>query len=304
MKKYLIVLTLSLFIGLQLNAQDLIQNYRKLILNSPNDVSLFQSNSTNGIWASGMIASDRWGVFEDATTAKERITILSGGNVGIGTVSPENKFHVKADALGEIINNQSILTTIEGSVVGNNSKFQILNKRNDNGSNWSNTSLRLQRAIDGTPQAFIDFGIDGENSNYGLAFGTRNGFSGTQQTRMVIEENGDVGIGTTDTQGFKLGVEGKIAATEVKIATYANWADYVFNKNYNLPALKDVEAHIKENGHLKDIPSAAEVKKDGFFLGDMDSKLLQKIEELTLYLIQQNKQIEELKSRIKELENK
>ncbi len=214
----------------------------------------------------------------------------NSGNVGIGTTTPESKFHVKASALGVAINDQSILTMIEGSVGGNNSKFQVLNKRNDNGSSWSNTSLRLQRSVDATPQAFIDFGIDGKNSNYGLAFGTRNGFSGTQQTRMVIEENGYVGIGTS-TPDAKLAVNGNIHTKEVKV-DLVGWSDFVFNKNYNLPTLKDVEQHIKDRGHLKDIPSAKDVKKNGIFLGEMDAKLLQKIEELTLYAIQQQKAIE------------
>ncbi|WP_158655170.1 hypothetical protein [Flavivirga eckloniae] len=111
---------------------------------------------------------------------------------------------------------------------------------------------------------------------------------------MTIGNTGSVGIGTTDTKGFKLGVQGKIAAEEVKVATYANWADFVFDSTYKLPTLKEVEQHIKEKGHLKDIPSAKEVKEDGFFLGEMDSKLLQKIEELTLYTIEQEKKIQEL----------
>ena len=114
---------------------------------------------------------------------------------------------------------------------------------------------------------------------------------------------GDVGIGTSDTKGFKLGVKGKIAAEEVKVATYDNWADFVFAKEYKLPSLKEVENHIKEKGHLKDIPSAKEVKKNGIFLGEMDSKLLQKIEELTLYTIKQQKEIEILKEEKKELKS-
>ena len=109
------------------------------------------------------------------------------------------------------------------------------------------------------------------------------------------------------TKGFKLGVNGKIAATEVKVAAYANWADFVFKKEYKLPTLTEVENHIKKKGHLQNIPSASEVKKDGFFLGEMDAKLLQKIEELTLYTIQQEKQLkiqaEEVRE-LKELVNK
>ena len=74
--------------------------------------------------------------------------------------------------------------------------------------------------------------------------------------------NGNIGIGTTDTKGFKLGVNGKIVAEEVKVAIYDNWADFVFDKDYKLPTLKEVEIYIKEKGHLKEIPSAKEVKRN------------------------------------------
>lgn len=119
--------------------------------------------------------------------------------------------------------------------------------------------------------------------------------NGTGKTVHNVAIDGKLGIGTTDTKGFKLGVNGKIAATEVKIALYPNWPDFVFEKAYNLPTLTEVENHIKLKGHLKDIPSAKEVEKNGFFLGNMDAKLLQKIEELTLYTIAQEKEITALK---------
>ena len=79
------------------------------------------------------------------------------------------------------------------------------------------------------------------------------------------------------------------------LITLIGWSDFVFFKDYKLPTLKEVENHIKEKGHLKDIPSAKEVEKNGFFLGEMDAKLLQKIEELTLYTIQQQKEIKKEK---------
>lgn len=103
---------------------------------------------------------------------------------------------------------------------------------------------------------------------------------------------GNVGIGTVNTHGFKLGVNGNVVANEVKVAVYPNWSDFVFEKNYDLPTLQEVEKHIEEEGHLKNIPSADEVAKNGFFLGDMNAKLLQKIEELTLYTIEQEKKIQ------------
>ncbi|MDD7885333.1 hypothetical protein [Flavivirga sp. 57AJ16] len=114
-----------------------------------------------------------------------------------------------------------------------------------------------------------------------------------------ILTNSNIGIGTTSfidgSDTYRLSVEGKVRAHEVKV--YTTWADFVFAKNYNLPTLKEVESYIKENGHLKDIPSAEEVKENGVKLGEMNKLLLQKIEELTLYVIDLKKEIEVLKTK-------
>ncbi|MBU2997919.1 hypothetical protein KO500_15865, partial [Cellulophaga baltica] len=118
----------------------------------------------------------------------------------------------------------------------------------------------------------------------------------------IIRESGDVGIGTTDTKGFKLGVNGNLVATEIKVATYSNWADFVFDENYNLPTLKEVEKHVKAKGHLKDIPNAKKIEEEGFYLAEMDANLLRKIEELTLYTIQQEKKILALKKQVQTFE--
>nr|WP_299067985.1 hypothetical protein [uncultured Allomuricauda sp.] len=104
---------------------------------------------------------------------------------------------------------------------------------------------------------------------------------------------GNVGIGTTSPDA-KLAVNGNIHAKEVKV-DLVGWPDYVFEEEYNLPTLEEVEAHIAKKGHLQDIPSAKEVEQNGVKLGEMNSKLLEKIEELMLYTIQQQKDIEKLK---------
>lgn len=104
---------------------------------------------------------------------------------------------------------------------------------------------------------------------------------------------GKVGIGTQNPGDWKLAVNGNIRAKEIKVET--GWSDFVFFDDYELPTLKEVEQHINAFGHLKDIPSAKDVEKNGIKVGEMNSKLLQKIEELTLYTIQQEKQIERLK---------
>lgn len=93
--------------------------------------------------------------------------------------------------------------------------------------------------------------------------------------------------------------DGKIHAKEVEVKANI-WADYVFKKGYKLHTLEEVEKHIVEKGHLPNIPSAQEVAEKGINLGEMDTKLLEKIEELTLYSIEQNKQIKSQKEQLKQ----
>ena len=107
---------------------------------------------------------------------------------------------------------------------------------------------------------------------------------------------GNVGIGTSNTQGYMLAVAGNVVAESVKVELEGNWPDFVFEKEYELLGLLEVESFIKKHGHLPNVPSAEEIKKDGINLGQMDAKLLQKIEELTLHAIQQQKEIERLKA--------
>ena len=112
---------------------------------------------------------------------------------------------------------------------------------------------------------------------------------------------GNVGIGTSPDPNYKLAVDGNIVAEEVRVALKANWPDYVFKKDYKLPTLIEVEKFIKQNGHLKNIPSAGETEKNGISIGDMNSKLLRKVEELTLYIIDQEKKINKLSNDNREL---
>ena len=107
---------------------------------------------------------------------------------------------------------------------------------------------------------------------------------------------GDVAIGTIDSKGFKLGVAGRIITEGVKVEKVENWSDFVFEDDYYLIPLDAVNDYITENKHLPGIPSAEEVKENGINLEEMDAKLLQKIEELTLYVLQLKKEIEILQT--------
>jgi hypothetical protein len=130
-----------------------------------------------------------------------------------------------------------------------------------------------------------------------------------------ITSQGNVGIGiplTNNPNNYKLAVNGTIGAKAIKIEiSSATWSDYVFNKEYKLRTLPELEAFVKANNHLPNVPSALEVEKDGIDIATMDAKLLEKIEELSLYIIEQNKQIteqnkqvEEQSKRIEKLEQK
>lgn len=123
-----------------------------------------------------------------------------------------------------------------------------------------------------------------------------------------VHFNGGVGIGTTLTdnpRGYKLAVNGKIGAKDVRVENASTtWPDYVFEPTYELPTLEEVESFIKENNHLQDVPSAEIIKKEGHELGNMDAILLRKIEELTLYMIELKKENEQLKKRLEKVEQK
>ena len=131
---------------------------------------------------------------------------------------------------------------------------------------------------------------------------------------MIMKPSGDVGIGVepqTITQtgqsgyqfvaGSKLSVRGRISATEFHQINVASWPDYVFEEDYELMPLDEVEAAIQKNGHLPGIPSAAEIKENGLEVGEMQVNMMEKIEELTLHLIEMNKKLEAQEAEINRL---
>jgi len=117
---------------------------------------------------------------------------------------------------------------------------------------------------------------------------------------------GDPAVVCIPNTSYKLFVQTGILTEKVKVAVNCStdWADYVFAKDYKLKSLSEVEEFILKNNHLPNVASASEVVENGLDLGKMDAKLLEKVEELTLYLIQQNKQIEEMKLEINSLKKK
>jgi hypothetical protein len=117
----------------------------------------------------------------------------------------------------------------------------------------------------------------------------------TNGTNIYNNNTGSISIGTTSfPTGYKLAVGGKIIAEEVMVKTVATWPDYVFGKDYQLKPLSEIENHIKTYGHLPEVPSAQEVKKNGIALSEMDQILLKKVEEMTLYILELEKRVKKL----------
>ena len=126
--------------------------------------------------------------------------------------------------------------------------------------------------------------------------------NGTESTVMQMLSNGNVGIGTTN-PGVKLDVAGTVRAHEVRVCLNQG-CDYVFGDDYKLMNLTDLSNFVKTNKHLPEVTPAAQMENEGINLSEMNALLLKKVEELTLYMIQQNQKIENLENKIKLLENK
>ena len=130
--------------------------------------------------------------------------------------------------------------------------------------------------------------------------------SGSNVSRFLVRGDGTVGVGTRSPCGSSaptgclMSVAGAIQAKEVVVNT--GWSDYVFDPAYRLAPLSEVAAYVKENHHLPDIPSAEEVREKGVSVGEMQAKLLAKVEELTLHMIEAEKENRELRERIVRLE--
>ena len=126
--------------------------------------------------------------------------------------------------------------------------------------------------------------------------------------RVVVRPDGKMVLGSPTGSApignHSLALKGRVAATEFTVTNIAAWSDYVFADGYKLKSLEETEAFIKANKHLPNIPAAAVIEKDGFALGDMQKRMMEKIEELTLYLIDSKKEINTLKQQVATLQSK
>ena len=197
--------------------------------------------------------------------ASPRLTIDNTGRVGIGTVSPTAKLH--------LYYNSSVSVP----------QLLLYESANDYARlSFQNTNTTSYFTIAGSP-------------NTTTATSRLNFYYSAWGDIMTILGNGKVGIGTTNPQ-YQLSVNGTIQAKLVRVET--GWADYVFNNDYKLRSLDELEQYINTHKHLPGVASAAEVEKDGMEVGAMNKAMMEKIEELTLYVIQLSKENKQLKNEI------
>lgn len=210
------------------------------------------------------------------------------GNVGIGTTAPNAAYHLHVTT-----GNTGIATSIITEKQAGNGGAQFIMADIGQNCEW-----RFKSALGGT------FKIrDQKHSSDVVVFEPA---AASAATALYLKSNGNLGIGTTNPLA-KLSVNGtgtfngKVKCTEVEVLLAA-WPDFVFESGYNLRPLSEVESFINTNKHLPDVPSRETVLTNGSNIGEMNATLLQKVEELTLYMIQLQKDNDALKARISKLE--
>ena len=234
---------------------------------------------------------------DDATTATHLMTIEGSGRVGIGTPTPAEKLTIAGDH-----NNTKMRLYSTGN--GSDQPANLSLWASEPGLTYCGTGIGYN--VNGSPHygridnsrgsSYIRF-LPGETK---FMFQTA---LATDVDALTINDNGKVGIGTSviPTE-FKLAVAGKIIAEEVVVKLQSAWPDFVFDQDYSLKPLHEVEQFVRTNKHLPGIPSAAQVEEKGLSMGEMHNKLLLKIEELTLYIIELQKTNEHQNAKIEQLE--
>lgn len=227
---------------------------------------------------------------------KTVLTLMGTGNVGIGATEPRAKLDVAGNMLLQsALNNSSLRPSLSTQPLsGEIRSYSQLGYSGDDGL------LRLSAGAGTTPaiMSYIDISSYSTipDMDQNIVFGTAG------EEKMRIHKNGNIGIGTAN-PNEKLAVNGKIRAREIKVEA-TNWPDYVFEEDYQIGKLQELESYIKVNKHLPDMPSAKEVSANGVELGEMNKLLLKKIEELTLHLIEKDKQLNIQSNKISGMETK
>ncbi len=254
----------------------------KLTINATNPAIRFTNAGTEKGFLQASGNDMRLGTYGSNTTGNivfntlgtDRMTIADDGNIGLGISTPVGKFQ--------------IATGYEASL----STHGYLMLGNEGGSNMVLDGNEIMARFNGATST-LSLQNEGGNVYIGSAVGFNSAHRFGVDGNAVI--TGNMRIGTTANPfGYKLAVDGKAICTELVVRLVPNWPDYVFAKNYKLRDLDEVEDFIKKNNHLPGIPSAKTIETNGLGLGEMQKLQMEKIEELTLYIIELKKEMEKL----------
>ena len=268
-----------------------------------------------------------WTILSISLIHSQTNTFPASGFVGIGINQPLNDLHIERALDGELsllmknpygIGTRTFLTSMpDRSLIQTDRDFGI----NTNGGGWSEKFTLKNNGFIGIGETMPSSKLTIQNAGEGSSLSVQSTYNGYKKIFEITQEssdgflylrtaNGDnvtklsgyagtpsyflsnVGIGTIS-PAYKLDVLGTIRAREIIVDL--NGADFVFEKDYKLMPLNELEKFVKEQKHLPEIAPAKEMEKNGTDLGNLNSKLLQKMEEMTLYIIEQNKAIDELK---------
>lgn len=263
--------------------------------------------------------------FKLSTNGTTRLLMNNNGRIGIGTTAPTSRLHVKTtndgscgyfsnyqSVAGSVIGVEAIAQNLTGatfgataSAIGTGENYALVGK--SIGTGTQNVGVWGEASIGNTGVAYGVYGkVTGGSINtpvyavYGTATGSANYWAGYFNGTTYASS---LRVGTTNAaSGYIVSVGGKMICEEVKVALQGNWPDYVFDENYNLMPLDELKSNLNENKHLPGLPSAKSVEENGgYHVGEMQKKLLEKVEELTLYVIKLNDENKDLRKQMEQL---